>query len=77
MERQGRFVPLPAFRNRSQGVVMEVLTTQPGVQFYSGNFLDGSNKGKGGKPYNRRYGFCRNSAFSRLSEPSELPEYYA
>jgi aldose 1-epimerase len=40
------------------GRVMEVLTTEPGVQFYSGNFLDGSIKGKGGKPYNRRYGFC-------------------
>lgn len=37
---------------------MEVLTTQPGVQFYSGNFLDGSNKGKGGHVYNQRYGFC-------------------
>lgn len=40
------------------GRVMEVLTTEPGVQFYSGNFLDGSNKGKGGKPYKHRYGFC-------------------
>ena len=40
------------------GRVMEVLTTQPGVQFYSGNFLDGSNKGKGGKAYKQRYGFC-------------------
>ncbi|MFN7933701.1 MAG: aldose epimerase family protein [Bryobacteraceae bacterium] len=37
---------------------MEVLTTEPGIQFYSGNFLDGSNKGKGGHVYNQRYGFC-------------------
>jgi aldose 1-epimerase len=37
---------------------MEVLTTQPGVQFYTGNFLDGRLKGKGGKVYNKRYGFC-------------------
>lgn len=40
------------------GRVMEVLTTEPGIQFYSGNFLDGSVKGKGGKAYQHRYGFC-------------------
>ena len=40
------------------GRVLEVLTTEPGVQFYTGNFLDGTIKGKGGKAYNRRYGFC-------------------
>jgi aldose 1-epimerase len=40
------------------GRVMEVLTTEPGLQFYTGNFLDGSIRGKGGKTYNQRYGFC-------------------
>lgn len=40
------------------GRVMEVYTTEPGVQFYCGNFLDGSNVGKGGKVYNFRNGFC-------------------
>jgi aldose 1-epimerase len=40
------------------GRVMEVLTTQPGLQFYTGNFLDGKFKGKSGKPYVRRGGFC-------------------
>jgi aldose 1-epimerase len=40
------------------GRVMEVYTTEPGLQFYSGNFLDGSNVGKGGKVYKHRYGFC-------------------
>jgi aldose 1-epimerase len=40
------------------GRVMEVYTTEPGIQFYSGNFLDGSNAGKGGKVYVKRYGFC-------------------
>jgi len=40
------------------GRVMEIYTTEPGVQFYSGNFLDGSNVGKGGKVYKHRYGFC-------------------
>ena len=37
---------------------MEVWTNEPGVQFYGGNFLDGSVRGKGGKPYNHRSGFC-------------------
>ncbi len=40
------------------GRVMEVYTTEPGVQFYCGNFLDGSNVGKGGKVYNFRNGLC-------------------
>ena len=40
------------------GRVMEALTTEPGVQFYTGNFLDGSIRGKGGKVYGRRYGLC-------------------
>jgi aldose 1-epimerase len=40
------------------GRVVEVYTTEPGVQFYCGNFLDGSNVGKGGKVYNFRNGFC-------------------
>lgn len=40
------------------GRIMEVLTTQPGVQFYTGNFLDGSVKGKGGKAYPYRSAFC-------------------
>jgi len=42
----------------ASGRVLEVLTTEPGVQFYSGNFLDGSAKGKGGKVYSKRFGFC-------------------
>ena len=37
---------------------MDVLTTEPGVQFYTGNFLDGSVHGKGGKAYGHRTGFC-------------------
>jgi aldose 1-epimerase len=42
----------------SSGRVLEVSTDQPGVQFYTGNFLDGSLKGKGGKTYPKRSGFC-------------------
>jgi len=40
------------------GRVMEVWTTQPGIQFYTGNFLDGTIKGKGGKVYARRSALC-------------------
>src|SRR5262249_12791720 len=40
------------------GRVMEVWTTEPGIQFYTGNFLDGTLTGKDGKVYQQRYGFC-------------------
>lgn len=40
------------------GLVMEIYTDQPGVQFYTGNFLDGTITGKDGKVYNQYYGFC-------------------
>ncbi len=40
------------------GRILTVLTTQPGIQFYSGNFLDGGVKGKGGKAYAHRTAFC-------------------
>jgi aldose 1-epimerase len=40
------------------GRVMEVYTDQPGVQFYTSNFLDGSIIGKGGKVYKQYYGLC-------------------
>ena len=40
------------------GRVMDVSTTEPGVQFYTGNFLDGTVTGKSGHVYRRRYGFC-------------------
>jgi aldose 1-epimerase len=40
------------------GIVMEVLSTEPAVQFYAGNFLDGTITGKYGQVYQRRTGFC-------------------
>jgi aldose 1-epimerase len=40
------------------GRTMEILTTEPGIQFYSGNFLDGTIKGKGGVVYKYRSGLC-------------------
>ena len=40
------------------GRIMEVYTTEPGLQFYTGNFLDGTNKGKGGVVYKQHQAFC-------------------
>ena len=42
----------------ASGRTLEVSTTEPGVQFYTGNFLDGTLKGKGGVGYQRRGGLC-------------------
>ena len=42
----------------TSGRVMEVYTTEPGVQLYTGNFLNGSITGKDGKVYNKHYAFC-------------------
>lgn len=42
----------------TSGRTVEVFATQPGMQFYSGNFLDGSLTGKGGRVYNKYAGFC-------------------
>jgi aldose 1-epimerase len=50
----------------TSGRVLEVLSTEPALQFYSGNFLDGSLKGKGGWVYQFRNGFCM--------EPQHYPD---
>jgi aldose 1-epimerase len=42
----------------TSGRVMEIYTTEPGVQLYAGNFLDGTLTGKAGKVYKKHYGFC-------------------
>lgn len=42
----------------ASGRLMEMFTDQPGVQFYTGNFLNGSRIGYGGKPYIHRSGLC-------------------
>lgn len=51
----GALAPVATLRDPGSGRVMEVLSTEPGVQFYSGNFLDGTITGKGGVVY-RQYG---------------------
>lgn len=45
------------------GRTLTMTTTQPGVQFYTGNFLNGEVKGKGGAVYNQYGGFCLEAQF--------------
>ncbi len=45
-------------KEESTGRILEVFTTEPGIQFYSGNFLDASITGKNNIVYNNRSGFC-------------------
>jgi aldose 1-epimerase len=54
--RTGRLALAARVYEPGSGRVMEVYTTEPGIQFYSGNFLDGSITGKGGQVYKQRYG---------------------
>jgi aldose 1-epimerase len=54
----GDLVPAARVWGPESGRVLEVLTTEPGLQFYSGNFLDGSVVGRGGEVYGRRAGLC-------------------
>ena len=50
----------------ASGRVMEVFSTEPGLQFYSGNFLNGTITGKGGRVYRYRSAFCM--------EPQHYPD---
>ena len=59
LNREGEGLSLAArVHEPTTGRVMEIATTEPGIQFYCGNFLDGRLKGKSGKPYVHRGGFC-------------------
>jgi aldose 1-epimerase len=50
LDSSGKLAEAAELYDPSSGRVLKVLTDQPGIQFYSGNFLDGSIQGKGGKP---------------------------
>ena len=59
LNRKGSGLELAArLRDPKSGRTLEVMTTEPGVQFYAGNFLDGTIKGKGAHEYGRRSGLC-------------------
>jgi len=65
-EKPGRLALMAKVTDPASGRTLEVLSTEPGLQFYSGNFLDGTNVGKGGKVYRYRNGFCL--------EPQHFPD---
>lgn len=54
----GALKPAARAYEPTTGRTLEVYTTEPGLQFYSGNFLDGGIRGKGGHRYGHRCGFC-------------------
>jgi aldose 1-epimerase len=59
LNRQGDELVLAArVEEPKSGRVLEVRTTEPGMQFYSANWLDGTITGKSGRPYQRRHAFC-------------------
>ena len=65
-EYNGSLRPAARLYEPRSGRVLEILTTQPGIQFYSGNFLDGSFNGKGGAVYHQYAGLCL--------EPQHFPD---
>jgi aldose 1-epimerase len=62
----GRIGLLATVEDPKSGRVLKVLSDQPGVQFYTGNFLDGTLVGHSGRPYSKRGGFCL--------EPQHFPD---
>jgi aldose 1-epimerase len=54
----GQLRPAARLEDPASGRVLEVLATAPGLQFYSGNFLDGTSVGKGGRIYRQGDGLC-------------------
>jgi len=57
-KKPGQMSLIARVHEQTSGRVMEVYSTEPGVQFYSGNFLDGSIIGKHNIVYNKHFGFC-------------------
>ena len=58
VKKNGELSLAAQIQDPASGREVSVYTTQPGVQFYSGNFLDGSITGKGGKVYKQHFGMC-------------------
>jgi len=57
-KKEGEMTLAAILYDPKSGRLMNVTTTEPGIQFYSGNFLDGTITGKSGKPYKFRTGLC-------------------
>jgi aldose 1-epimerase len=58
LKKSGELSHAAKLEDPGTGRILEIYTTQPGVQFYSGNFLDGTITGKGGKIYRQHWGLC-------------------
>jgi aldose 1-epimerase len=58
LDSSGKLAEAAEVYDPSSGRVLQVLTDQPGIQFYTGNFLNGTIKGKGGMPEERRSALC-------------------
>jgi aldose 1-epimerase len=72
-ESSGRLAPCAEARDPDSGRTLTISTTQPGVQFYSGNFLDGI-PGKAGSVYGKNAGFCLETQhFPDSPNKSEFP----
>jgi len=54
----GECVPAASVICEKTGIIMDVLTTEPGIQFYTSNYLDGSIVGKNNRTYQKHDGFC-------------------
>jgi aldose 1-epimerase len=65
-KKPGKLALMAHVTEPATGRVMEVWSTEPGLQFYSGNFLDGTITGKGGWVYANRNAFCM--------EPQHFPD---
>ncbi|MCX6249108.1 MAG: galactose mutarotase [Bacteroidetes bacterium] len=58
IRKEGELTLAAVIEDPLSGRDVTIFTTQPGVQFYSGNFLDGTITGKGGKVYKQHFGMC-------------------
>lgn len=54
----GELVLAAELYEAKSGRLMKIYTTEPGIQLYTGNYLDGTNTGKGGKVYRKNYAVC-------------------
>ncbi|HQH61867.1 MAG TPA: aldose epimerase family protein [Candidatus Saccharicenans sp.] len=61
LDNKGELAVVARVFEPDSGRKLELLTTEPGLQFYSGNFLDGTIRGKAGKTYGPRSAFCLES----------------
>lgn len=57
-EKEGQLAPAAKATGNISGIQLEVLTTEPGMQFYTGNFMTGKNKMSEGAPDEKRTAFC-------------------